>query len=279
MQQTLRRWLQRGATGFALCVVLLWTTFPIAFAVRGSFKPVANVMEYPPRLLGPVTLENYRDFWVTNPDYGKNLLNSILSTAGGVVLTLLIALAAAYAFSRFRGRWLRIPALLIILVRMFPPIVVTIPLYPVLNSLGLIDTLTTLIVTGAAFSVSIATLLLKAFIDDIPVELEQAAMIDGCTRFGAFWRITLPLVAPGIAAVMLFVAIALWNEYLLPLVFTSSDARTAPVAIAITLSHTDGVAWGSLLAMSTLQLAPMLLLVLVLHKHLVRGMTMGAVKG
>jgi multiple sugar transport system permease protein len=175
--------------------------------------------------------------------------------------------------------WLRLPALLLITIRMFPPIVVIIPLFPVMNALGLLDTLAPLVFAGAAFGVSIATLLLKAFIDDIPPELEEAALIDGCTRFQAFYRVTLPLIAPGLAAVVVFISVGLWNEYLLPLVFTSSNARTAPVTIAIAINNIEGVQWGMLLAMSTIHLIPMLVLVMLMHKRLVQGMTMGAVKG
>jgi multiple sugar transport system permease protein len=122
-------------------------------------------------------------------------------------------------------------------------------------------------------------MLLKAFIDDIPVELEQAAMIDGCNQFQAFILITLPLIAPGIAAVVVFVAVGFWNEYLFALIFTSTEARTAPVAIAVAIGDPDGARWGQLLAMSTIQLAPILLLVMLVHKQLVQGMTTGAVKG
>jgi multiple sugar transport system permease protein len=104
-------------------------------------------------------------------------------------------------------------------------------------------------------------------------------MIDGCSRFGAFMRITLRLIAPGLAAIVAFVGISMWNEYLIPLVFTSSNARTAPVSIAIAMAAPDGLSWGTLLSMATIHLAPMVLLVLILHEPLVKGMTVGAVKG
>jgi multiple sugar transport system permease protein len=214
-----------------------------------------------------------------NPTYVGDIWNSIQVTFWGVLLTLLAALGAAFVFSRMRLGWLRVPAFFIIAIRMFPPIVVIIPLFPLMNALGLLDTLTPLVIAGAAFGVSIATLLLKAFIDDIPVDLEEAALIDGCTKFQAFYRITLPLIAPGIAAVVVFTAVGLWNEYLFPLVFTSSSARTAPVTIAVSINNVEGIRWGMLLAMSTVHLLPMLILVMLVHKRLVRGMTMGAVKG
>lgn len=262
-----------------LAAALIWAAFPIVFMVASSFKLPSEIWAYPPRLFGTMNLDNYRQIARSSPTYYSDLWNSVKVTVLGVAVTIVISIAAAFVFSRLRLGWLRIPALLIITIRMFPPIVVIIPLYPLMSALGLLDTVTPLVLAGAAFSVSIATLLLKAFIDDIPAELEQAATIDGCNQFQAFFLITLPLIAPGIAAVVVFVAVGLWNDYLFPLIFTSTNARTAPVTIAVAISNPDGAAWGQLLAMSTIHLLPMLALVMLVHKQLVRGMTAGAVKG
>jgi len=263
-----------------LAAVLLWAAFPIVFMVMSSFKPPGEIWSYPPRLWGSAaTLSNYEEISRYSPTYFRDLGNSVQVTLGGVLLTILTATAAAFVFSRIRTGWLKLPGLLIIVIRMFPPIVVIIPLFPLMSAFGLLDTVTPLILAGTAFSVSIATMLLKAFIDDIPVELEQAAMIDGCNQFQAFVRITLPLIAPGIAAVVVFVAVGLWNEYLFALIFTSTEARTAPVTIAIAMSNPDGARWGQLLAMSTIHLVPVVVLVMAVHKQLVQGMTTGAVKG
>ncbi|RYE08076.1 MAG: carbohydrate ABC transporter permease [Hyphomicrobiales bacterium] len=263
-----------------LGLVLLWAAFPIIFMVMSSFKPAAEIWAYPPGLWGShFTFGNYEEIGRYSPTYFRDLGNSLQVTVGGVVLTLLTSIGAAFVFSRIRTGWLKLPGLLIIVIRMFPPIVVVIPLFPLMSALGLLDTVTPLVLAGTAFSVSIATMLLKAFIDDIPIELEQAAMIDGCNQFQAFIRITLPLIAPGIAAVVVFVAVGLWNEYLFALIFTSTEARTAPVTIAIAVSNPDGARWGQLLAMSTIHLVPVVILVMAVHRQLVQGMTTGAVKG
>jgi multiple sugar transport system permease protein len=262
-----------------LLAVVFWSAFPIFYMVLGSFHLPADIWAYPPKILAPLSLQSYQQVATDNPTFFADMWNSVLSTVLGAIVTLLVALGAAFVFSRMKMGWLRLPALLLITIRMFPPIVVIIPLFPVMNALGLLDTLAPLVFAGAAFGVSIATLLLKAFIDDIPPELEEAALIDGCTRFQAFYRVTLPLIAPGLAAVVVFISVGLWNEYLLPLVFTSSNARTAPVTIAIAINNIEGVQWGMLLAMSTIHLIPMLVLVMLMHKRLVQGMTMGAVKG
>jgi multiple sugar transport system permease protein len=269
----------RGVYWLLLAAAVLWAAFPILVLVLGSFKPGAEIWAFPPKLLFEPTLANYRDIPQLSPLYLANLGNSVMVTVIALSATLIIAVSAAFVFSRLRSGWLRGPALLVLLVRMFPPIVVIVPLYPVFNTLGLLDTLTPLVLIGVAFSVSIATLLIKTFIDDIPVELEEAAQIDGCGRFEAFLRITLPLVTPAIGAIGLFIGITIWNDYLFPLVFTSTEARTAPVAIAIAINNPDGVRWGSLLAMSTLHLGPMLLLVMLLYRQLVAVMAVGAVKG
>lgn len=262
-----------------LALAVLWAAFPILFMATSSLKQPSEIWAYPPTLFGTVTPRNYAEIGRFNPTFYGNLTNSVLVTIAGVIVTLIISIAAAFVFSRLRSGWLRLPALLVITIRMFPPIVVLIPLYPTMSAMGILDTLTPLVLVGAAFAVSIATLLLKAFVDDIPIDLEEAAMIDGCNRLQAFFRITLPLIAPGIAAVVVFVAVGFWNEYMFPLVFTSTQARTVPVTIAVAMANAEGVAWGQLLAMSTIHLIPMLVLVMAVHKHLVRGMTLGAVKG
>lgn len=270
---------RRGLMYVLLAAAVVWAAFPIAFLVMGSLKHGSEIWAYPPTILFEPTLANYRDIPVLAPMYLPNLLNSVVVTLVTTMATLTLSVGAAFVFSRLRAGWLRGPALLVILVRMFPPIIVIIPLYPIFAGLGLLDTLAPLILAGIAFSVSVSTLLLKTFIDDIPIELEEAAQIDGCGRLEAFVRVTLPLVTPAIGAIGLFVGITIWNDYLFPLVFTSTEARTAPVAIAIAINNPDGVRWGSLLAMSTVHLAPMLALVMLLYRQLVTVMTVGAVKG
>ncbi len=262
-----------------LCIAVVWAFFPILFMISSSFKPGNLIWSYPPRLIADPTIANYENIATLFPRFWKSFFNSVIVTVLTTALTLTMAISSAFVFSRLRQPWLKIPAFLMVFVRMFPGIVVVIPLYPVFNELGWLDTVTPLVLCGAAFAVSMATLLIKTFVDDIPVDLEEAAMIDGCSRVGAFTRITLPLLTPAIAAVSLVVAIGSWNEYLFPLVFTSSDARTAPVIIAIAMSNEDGVAWGGIMAMATAYLAPPLLLVLMLHKQITNVMTMGAVKG
>lgn len=270
---------RRIMLGACLVVAVLWSVFPIFFMVSGAFKPPSRIWSYPPTLIAEPTFESFLAITRFYPSFWAHLLNSAIVTASTAAITLVMALGAAFVLSRLRHGWLKLPALLMILVRMFPPIIVIIPLFPAMNALGLLDTLTPLVLAAIAFSVSIATLLLKTFIDDIPIELEEAALIDGCSRLRAFVTITVPLIMPAIGAIGLIVAIGAWNDYLFPLIFTSSAARTAPVTIALALGAEDGVSWGVLMAMATVHLLPPLVLVTLLHRQLVTVMTMGAVKG
>lgn len=243
-----------------------------------SFKVPTEIWSYPPTLTGPFALDNYRDLILKWSEFFAHLRNSIIITAGAVLMTLFCSITAAFAFSRFKDELLKLPAFFLIAIRMLPPIVITIPLFPLLNSLGLLDTHGVMMVLYCAFMVSLATWIMKTFIDDIPVALEESAMIDGCSKLQAFTKITLPLAAPGLVAVIAFVSIEVWNEYLFAFVFTSSAARTAPTTIAELIGALMGVEWGVLLAASVIQLLPILILTIFIQKHLVKGMRVGALK-
>ena len=272
-------WRGRLAIAALMFIAVTWSIFPVAYMISGSLKPGIEIWAYPPSLLTAPSFDSYLGISKLYPSFWGDLLNSVKVTLISTLLALGCSLSAAFVFSRLRHGWLRLPALLMILVRMFPPIIVLIPLFPVLNALGWLDTMTPLVISAVAFSVSVATLLLKTFIDDIPIEIEEAAMIDGCSRLRAFVTITIPLVMPAISAIALIIAIGVWNDYLFPLVFTSWQARTAPVTIAVAMANEDGVSWGVVLAMGTLHLIPTLTLVLLLYRQLVNVVTGGAVKG
>jgi multiple sugar transport system permease protein len=263
---------------FLLAVVLLWSFFPILYITVGSFRLPTHIWDYPPKLTGPFTLMNYKLLAEKWGDYFINLKNSLIVTVFTGLVTLLSSVTAAFTFSRYRTKFLRVPAFFLIAVRMIPPIVITIPIFPLLNALGLVDRYITLVMLYSAFLVSLTTWIMKSFIDDIPVELEEAATIDGCSRLGAFFRITFPLAAPGFATVVIFAAIFSWNEYLFALIFTSWRTRTAPITIAEFTGAIMGVDWGALLAASIIHLFPMLILLWVIQRHLVRGMQVGAIK-
>src|SRR3546814_386184 len=166
-----------------------------------------------------------------------------------------------------------------IFVRMIPPIVVTLPLFPWVNAVGLNDTLILLILLYASFFVSLGAWVMKAFFDQIPREIDEAAVMDGAGLIPLMWRIIMPMAAPGMVAVAVFVVVFAWNEFLFAFIFASTDARTAPMALSEMTSSVTGVDWGILFAASTIQILPVAILVLVAQRYLIAGLTVGSVKG
>jgi multiple sugar transport system permease protein len=169
--------------------------------------------------------------------------------------------------------------LFLVAVRLLPPIVITLPLFPMVNWLRLNDTHLVLIVLYATFFVSLGTLLMRTFIDQIPRELDEAALVDGAGRLTILWRVVTPLSVQGILAVAVFVIVFAWNEFLFAFIFTSTRTKTAPVFIAEMMGSLDAFDWGVLFAASTVQLLPIMLFVLLMQKYLVAGLTGGAIKG
>jgi multiple sugar transport system permease protein len=195
------------------------------------------------------------------------------------VLVIVASTMAGFAYSRTRTPFMQQSATFLIVVRLLPPIVVTLPLFGVVNLLGLNDTHLILILLYATFFVSLGTILMRTFIDQIPYELDEAAMVDGANRATILWTIIRPLAKQGMLAVSVFVIVYAWNEFLFAFIFTSTKAKTAPLVISEMMGSLDGVDWGVLFAASTVQLLPILLFVMLMQKHLVAGLTGGAVKG
>ncbi|MDL2229332.1 carbohydrate ABC transporter permease, partial [Treponema sp. OttesenSCG-928-L16] len=214
---------------FLLMLLVCFAFFPILVIITGAFKAPIDIWSYPPKIFSRPALINFTQLGKENPRFFPSLKNSIIITGGALVITLLCSFMSAFALSRYKSRLLSYSAFFLIAIRMFPPIVITVPLYNVFRSIGLIDKHITLMIINAVFSLSMATMLMKTFVDDVPIELEEAAMIDGCSRFKSFWKITLPLTAPGITAVAIFCAIGVWNEYTFALIFSTTRAATTPI--------------------------------------------------
>jgi multiple sugar transport system permease protein len=262
-----------------LALVILWSTIPIALVVLSSFKLPSRIFEFPPRFIFWPNLGNYHDLYRLWPEFFPTLGNSLIVTAGAGLLTLLVSVPAAYAYSRYRSPALTFSAFLMLAIRMFPPIVITLPLYPVIRQLGLNDTHIVLVVLYSTFFVSLSTWVMKAFIDEIPRELDESAKLDGCNVLQLLTWIILPLSRHGIVATVVFVVVFSWKEFLFAFLFTSSVARTAPAVISEMLGSVTGVQWGPLLAAATLQLMPLLVFVLLIQRFLVKGLTAGSTKG
>lgn len=263
----------------ALFLVLAWSLVPIILIVISSFKADKDIFAAPPQLLFAPTFDNYVALWVRWGDFFHALLNSAIITVGATLLAVLSSALAGYAYSRFRHPALAGSAFFLIFVRLIPPIVVTLPLFPAVNALGLNDTHILMIVLYATFFVSLGTLVMRTFMDQIPRELDEAAHIDGATRIQILRKIIFPLAAQGMVAVSVFVLVFSWNEFIFAFIFTTTNAKTAPLVISEMFGAVEGVEWGVLFAASTVQLLPVLLFVVLAQKHLVAGLTAGATKG
>lgn len=263
----------------AVAALLLWSLFPIAFIVMSSLKPGQEIFAVPPAYVFTPTLEHYASLWSRWGVFFDGLLNSTIITAGATALAVVASTCAGYVYSRNAGRFLNASVMFLIVVRLIPPIVVTLPLFPIVNAMGINDTHIVLIVLYATFFVSLGTVLMRTFIDQIPRELDEAAQIDGAGRLAILRRVIVPLAAPGILAVAVFVVVFAWNEFLFAFIFTATNAKTAPLVISEMIGSIDGVDWGILFAASTVQLAPVLLFVVLMNRYLVAGLTAGATKG
>ncbi len=205
--------------------------------------------------------------------------NSLIVSLGTTLMGLALAVPAAYAFSRFRFSGREGSMFAFLLVQMFPGIIILVPYFMVMKSLGLLNTSIGLILAYSVTALPLCVWMLKGFFDTVPRELEEAALLDGCNQFQVFWKVILPLSLPAVAVTALFSFLAAWNEYLLALTFnTSNDMYTLPVGLASLISST-GQAWGDFAAASLLVSIPVVILFIVFQKFLIQGLSAGSVKG
>jgi ABC-type glycerol-3-phosphate transport system permease component len=267
-----------AATYVAAAALALFCGGPFAWMILTSLKPDSEIFTRTP-VLWPAHPVFTRYGEVLASGFGRALVNSALVATATTVAGLAVAVLAGYALARFRmplRRWL---ILVVLSVQMFPAVVLVIPLFVVMRRLGLLDTHLGLVLAYLSFTCPLAIWILKGFVEGIPAELEDAAMIDGATRVGAMRRVVLPLLGPGLAATAIFSFIAAWNEFLFALTFVKDEAmRTLPVALQtfVGQSQTD---WGLIMAASVFYTAPVVAFFLLLHRRLVEGMVAGALRG
>jgi multiple sugar transport system permease protein len=302
----------RLAKRAAVVIVILYaliSMIPLIWIVLTSFKTPPDSISYPPKILFQPSLEGYvnlfttrtrqtssfiatlppaetwydrlvrsRNMVIAGPSkYLPRYINSLIIGFGSTFLAVVLGTLTAYGFSRFKVP-LRDDLLFFILsTRMMPPIAVAIPVYLMYRELGLTDTKLGMILLYTAVNVSLAVWLLKGFIDEIPREYEEAAMIDGYTRLQAFRKVVLPQAATGIAATAIFCLIFAWNEYAFAVLLTSGEAQTTPPFIPFIIGE-GGQDWPAVAAGTTLFLIPIVAFTILLRKHLLRGITFGAVR-
>jgi ABC-type glycerol-3-phosphate transport system permease component len=260
----------------AVCVV----GFPMFWMIICSFKTAGELYQFPPAFLPQTwTLQNYVDlFEQTNfPIY---FLNSLIVAVGATVLSLGVGGIGAYALSRFKFAGMRTFSLLSLICYMLPEVLLVIPLYIYIVDLGLADTLIALIVANTAFTLPLTLWFMRSYFNAIPASLEESAMIDGCTRFQAMRRVTLPLALPGLVSVGVFSFNHAWNEFLFALVFTSSETKKVlSVGLATWIGQDNIYSWGMLLAGAVLVTAPVFLFYLLVQRRIIVGLAEGGVKG
>ncbi|MFI7024235.1 carbohydrate ABC transporter permease [Micromonospora sp. NPDC049900] len=253
--------------------------FPIVWLFLVSIMPSNLILRQDPTFVFAPTLEHYQAiFQSTRSSVLRNLTNSIVVTLVSTVASVVLAVFGAYGLARLRPRGHAKMSLIILGTRMLPPVALVVPLYVIANRADLFDTRTALIVPYIALNIPLATWMLQSFFLDLPRELEEAAMVDGCNRWTAFWRVVLPLAGPGIAAASIFSFILSWNDMVIALPLTLSDAVTLP-PFASQVREEEGVAWGQLGAVTVLIMAPVIAFTLAVQRWIISGLTAGASKG
>jgi N,N'-diacetylchitobiose transport system permease protein len=262
--------------GIAVAAVML---FPIYWMVATAFKPGRDILTLTPKWFpAPFTLENFQNA-ITRPFFIDDVRNSLVIVAVMLALGLTIAFLAAVGTARFGFKGRTAYLVMIIAVQMVPLNALIIPLYLMLDGVGQVDALPGVIAVYLAAVLPFMVWTLRGFVANIPAELEESAMIDGCTRVGAFWRITFPLVGPGLVATAIFGFIQAWNEYIIAYVLLSSPHNQTLTVWLASFTTNHGPQWGPLMAGATLTGLPVVAFFLVLQRYLTAGLTAGAVKG
>jgi multiple sugar transport system permease protein len=272
--------LRGGTTVVASAAIILVAVYalPFIYLVLTSIKPAADVLQIPPAFFPErISLENYASIFA-NPSIAAAFGNSLVVALSSTVLTLLLAVPAAYGASFFRTRLSTWFLLFALVTRMVPSVSLGVPLFVMMKNLGLLDTHLALTLAHTTLGLPLAIWLMAAFFESVPHELEEAARIDGCTRFGAFVRVILPVVRGAVAVTALFCFIASWNEFLYALLLSAERAKTVPLFIA-QFKTAYGLDWGPMTALAALYSAPVIVITLILQKQIIGGLTFGAVKG
>jgi len=263
----------------ALLAYLTFALFPLYWLVKIALTPDRLIFTEGTQLWpSQVTLDNFNTV-IFQTDFMAFFGNSLFVSLGTAAITTIIAAGAGYAFSRFVFAGKRIIIAIMLITQMFPLLMIIAPIYKIVASLGLLNSLTSLIVVYTAFNIAFATFLMQSFFDGIPKDLEEAAMMDGCSRFQALRKVIFPLTLPGLGATLGFVFTAAWSELLFALMLISdNDSMTFPVGL-LTFVSRFSVDWGQMMAAGSLALVPSCLFFIFIQRYLVQGLTSGAVKG
>jgi multiple sugar transport system permease protein len=269
------KWQRRLLYALVIALIVM-IMFPFFWLLTMSFKTDADIFAWPPKLLFAPTIGNYVALWDGN--FPHSFANSAIASVVSTLLAMIIGTPGAYALSRTAMRSEKSVSLLILSSRMAPPIAFTIPYFLVYRHLGLIDTVTGLVIIYLTFNLSLVIWLMRSFFDATPRSLEEAAWIDGAGLWQGFYKIVLPLSGPGLAATAILCFLYSWNDFFFALILTRTEAMTAPVAVVNFMNY-EGWEWGKIAAGGTMVMLPVLFFSILVRKFLVHGLTAGALKG
>ena len=258
-------------------LVSVWA-FPVLWAFLTSFKTERDVLAYPPMFFFTPTLSNYKEVLFGTSSILPNLWSSLVVTCSATFLTLCFAIPAAYSLARLRYPFRRASGFYILATQMLPPVGLVIPYYLALQRFGWLDTYSGMVIIYMTFSLPFAIWLLVSYFEDIPYEMEEAALLDRAGRWRALWFIVLPQVGGGIAVTTVFVFLNAWNEFMFAVVLGGNRVRPVTVAMFNFIS-VEQTQWAKVAAGSMVAMAPVILLGLLAQRHIVKGLTVGAVKG
>ncbi|MCS7259509.1 MAG: carbohydrate ABC transporter permease [Anaerolineae bacterium] len=273
--------LQKLVSAVILVIALILFLFPVVWMFLTSFKTEAEYFSYPPVFIPrDFSPRNYLNAMMLPPDGRgglQGLRDSLIVALSTTIVSMLIGSLAAYSLSRFKTGGENL-SFWILSTRMFPPVAAALPLFLIFKELRLLDTHWALIIANTVFNLPFVIWMLKGFFDDLSPEMEEAALIDGCTHWDAFIRVALPLITPGLVATALFSFIFAWNEFMFALLLTRRSVRTLTVIVPSLVGGHE-ILWGEIAAIGTIAIIPGIVLSVLFQRFLVRGLTMGAVKG
>lgn len=261
-----------------LLLVLIWVLVPIVWMVLSSFKSANAIYSSTPLIFFTPTFQHYADLFSSGNSTVTSINNSIETALVSTILAVGLGCLAGYGLARSHFRWKQNLAFWIISTRMAPIAAVILPLYIGFRYLSLIDTTTGLIIAYLTFNLPFAIWLMNAFFADVPVTVEEAAYVDGASKFQTFWRVALPMVTPGIVTTTILCLVFAWNDYAFAQTFGGPSSQTLPVSASQLITQT-GIDWGQLTAIGTMVALPMIVIGLAVRRWLARGLTLGAVTG
>jgi multiple sugar transport system permease protein len=261
-----------------LAALLVFSVFPFIWTFITSLKsnnelftPVFRYLPHHP------TIQNYIDL-MQQSDFPSNMRNSLIVASATSVISLCVSLLAAYAFSRYKFKGKYVVMVSFLSINLFPSTLTLIPLYQIMSKIHLLNTPFALMIAYSTFTIPFSVWLLTGYLNDLPISLEEAAMVDGCNRRQAFLRIILPLTIPGVIATGIYIFINAWNDFIFAVMFTNTASRTLPVALQAFVGEFD-IQWGMLTAGGVVTIIPIVILFSIIQKQLIQGLTAGAVKG